>query len=159
MLPSNRFSYSFSSINVELLEEFSSKWNNSIRIWDSLQKIPFIASSICLLESRNWVQISDVELGFQLVCLTQAIKIFDKGAPFSAGYCTLALFVLSIEHHCGDHKYSVVSRSTLHRRFSADEKDHTASTQNHFLYNISSTITLSGFVSKFIHTDNVCYFL
>lgn len=89
---------------------------------------------IHLLETKNWVQISDVELGFQLIWLTQAIKTLDKGAPLSLEYCSLALFLLSSEHHVWDHKYSVVSRSTFHRKFTADEKYHAASTHKIISY-------------------------
>lgn len=115
---------------------------------------------IHLLETKNWVQIFDVELGFQLIWLTQAIKIlYKEGVPLSLKYCNLALILLSSERHVWDHKYSVVSRETLHGKFTVDEKYHAASTQNNFLHDMSSTITLLVSVPKLIHTGNVCYFL
>lgn len=85
-----------------------------------------------LLEYTFWrqkLQTSNVELGFEPIWLTQAIKILNKGASLSP-----ALFFLSSEHPVWNPKYSEVSWSTLPRKFTADEIYHAASSHKIISY-------------------------
>lgn len=77
---------------------------------------------IHLLETKNWLQISDMELGFELIWLAQAIEILNKGTCLSLELCDPALSFLPTENPVWNHKYSEAGRSTIHRKFAADEK-------------------------------------